>query len=272
MKKKIIFISILLLASCGSNKQEYDSVYFAKGAYDAATEEYESIESENDLSGEAIPVVERKLIKTGDIAFETKDLKRTRNTIQEAISKNKGYVSSDNEYKGSARITNNLTIRVPSTNFDQLLNDISEDVEMFDSKNIQVSDVTEEFLDVQARLKTKKELEQRYLSLLNQAKTVAEILEIEREIGTLRADIESLEGRLKYMSSRVDYSTLSVSFYVIKYNEKSFSSRMKNGFVSGWNNLISFVIFLVYNWSSLIIVIFMGWLAKKLWIRFRRVK
>jgi hypothetical protein len=272
MKQIAIFLFATLLVSCGSNNQQYESLYFADVVYDSTTEEYEETESSEISSERTETKVERKLIKTGDIAFETKDLKQTRITIQEAIAKNKGYVSSDNEYRGSARITNNLTIRVPSVNFDQLLKDISEDVETFDRKDIRVSDVTEEFLDVQARLKTKKELEQRYLALLNQAKTVTEILEIEREIGSLRADIESLEGRLKYISNRVDYSILSLSVYVVKYNEKSFSSRMKNGFVSGWNNLISFVVFLAYNWSSLIIIIFVGWLAKKLWIRFKRVK
>ncbi len=200
-------------------------------------------------------VVERKLIKEGRVEFETNDLNATRKTIFEAVEKYKGYVSSDREFKSGARMSNVLELRMPSANFDKLLNEATAGVEHFESKEISVKDVTEEFLDVQSRLKTKKELELRYIDLLKQAKTVTEILEIEAQIGQLRTEIESIEGRLKYLQDRVSYSMLSMTFYESMPNESGFGGKFKNGFRNGWENLVWFFVALTNVWPFIVIVL-----------------
>jgi hypothetical protein len=197
--------------------------------------------------------VERKLIKEGRVEFETDNLNSTRKTIFEAINKYNGYVSSDQEFKSPGRKSNTLIIRVPADNFDNLLSDATQGVEKFESKEIDVKDVTEEFLDVQARLKTKKELELRYIDLLKQAKSVTEILEIEKQIGELRSDIESIEGRLKYLQDRVSFSTLTMTFYESIPNEIEFGQKFKNGFSNGWENLVWFFVVLTNIWPFILI-------------------
>ena len=72
------------------------------------------------------------------------------------VNQNNGYIASDNEYKSSDRISSTISLRVPAEKFDTILSEIAKGVEKFDSKNIRISDVTEQFLDVEARLKTKK--------------------------------------------------------------------------------------------------------------------
>ena len=197
--------------------------------------------------------VERKLIKEGRVRFETYNLSSTRKTVFEAVKKHEGYVSSDQEFKSPGRKSNTVVIRVPADNFDTFLSDATQGIEKFDSKEINVKDVTEEFLDVQARLKTKKELEQRYIDLLNEAKNVTEILEIEKQIGQLRSEIESTEGRLKYLQDRVSLSTLTMTFYESIPNETEFGQKFKNGFKNGWNNLIWFFIMLTNIWPFILI-------------------
>ncbi|MFZ6053268.1 DUF4349 domain-containing protein [Halocola ammonii] len=130
---------------------------------------------------EAQPETDRKLTKEGYVEFETGDLTAARETVMEAVKKHNGYVSSDQEFKQRGRIKNELVLRVPADNFVNLLSDATQGVDKFDRKEIEVKDVTEEFLDVEARLKTKKELENRYLALLEKANNVSEILEIERD-------------------------------------------------------------------------------------------
>ena len=73
--------------------------------------------------------------------------------------------------------------------------------------------MTEEFVDLKARLKAKKELEDRYLQLLEQAKNVKEMLEIERELSNIREEIEAKEGRLQYLQNKVTLSTIYINFY-----------------------------------------------------------
>lgn len=197
--------------------------------------------------------VERKLIKEGHVEFETNNVSSTRKNIFEAVEKYNGYVSSDQEFKSPGRKSNTVVIRIPADNFDNLLKDATQGVEKFESKEINVKDVTEEFLDIQARLKTKKELENRFLDLLKQAKNVTEILEIEKHIGQLRSEIESVEGRLKYLQDRVSFSTLTMTFYESIPNGTEFGQKFKNGFRNGWDNLIWFFVVLTNIWPFILI-------------------
>ena len=197
--------------------------------------------------------IERKLIKEGRVEFETDNLNTTRKTIFEAVNKYKGYVSYDQEYKSPGRNSNTIMVRVPASNFDNFLNDATQGVEKFDSKEINVKDVTEEFVDIQARLKTKKELEQRYIELLEDAKNVTEILEIERQAGQLRSEIESIEGRLNYLQDQVSFSTLTMTFFETVPNETEFAQKFKNGFSNGWDNLIWFFVLLTNIWPFIVI-------------------
>ncbi|UII25119.1 DUF4349 domain-containing protein [Fulvivirga maritima] len=240
------FISLVLLVSifgCGQ-KHGGANLEMAEDEMVAPTSEQKSVEK-----------IERKLIKEGRIEFETENIKATRKTIFEAVNKFKGYVSSDQEYKLPGRKSNTVVIRVPAASFDDLLSEATQGVEKFESKEINVKDVTEEFLDIQARLKTKKELEQRYVDLLKKAKNVTEILEIEKQIGQLRSEIESIEGRLKYLQDRVSFSTLSMTFYESIPDETEFSSKFSDGFKNGWDNLVWFFVLLTNIWPFILIVL-----------------
>ncbi len=219
------------------------------------------------LQTEDIP---RKFIKNGQIDYETENLNKTREDIFKAIKKFDGYISSENEFKSSYEISSNISIRIPAENFDKLIEEITVGVERFDRKEIYVQDVTTEFLDIEARLKTKKELETRYLEILKQANSVTEILEVERQIGELRAEIESFEGRLKYLNNQVSYSTLNVRIYETFTEQTEFGKKFKEGFKNGWNNLILFFVLLVNIWPFILIIIVLIILIR-VWRKRRRM-
>jgi len=199
--------------------------------------------------------IERKFIKTGNIEFETENLNKSQEEILEAVKSFNGYLSSENVYKNSYEISSNMAIRVPADNFDKLIREIGIGVEKFDRKEIYVNDVTEEFLDIEARLNTKKELEKKFLEILNKANSVTEILEVEKQIGALRSEIESVEGRLKFLKNQVSYSTLHVRVYEPVSGQTEFGKKFKNGFKNGWNNLILFFVLLVNIWPFILIII-----------------
>jgi hypothetical protein len=195
----------------------------------------------------------RKLIKEGRVEFETENITNTRQKVFASVEKYKGYISSDQEFKSPGRTSNTLVIRVPVEHYDDLLRDATAGVNKFDFREIDVKDVTEEFLDVEARLKTKKELETRFLELLKQAKNVTELLEIEKQINALRSDIESIEGRLKYLQNQVALSTLTMTFYENTPVYTEFSREFKDGFRNGWNNLVWFFVFLTNIWPFVLL-------------------
>ncbi len=200
---------------------------------------------------------EQKIIKTATLRFETKDINQTRLKILALTKELNGFIQNDYSGKGYNELTQNIVIRIPTANFQPFLDNLSKEVSYFDEKTISRQDVTEEFVDIEARLKAKKELENRYLELLKKAKNVSEILEIERELASIREEIEAKEGRLKYLSSRVSLSTISVAFYKItdvKSASTSYWQKMKNSFSGGWNGVSVFFLGLLYLWPFFVIV------------------
>lgn len=262
----IALISLIGLMGCENNRPVSEPMN--RGEVQMDGEEQPVNFNATKLDPKPNSQIERKFIKNGQIEFETDDLNKTREDIFKAIKKYDGYISSENEYKISDQISSNIIIRVPADNFDKLILEITFGVKRFDRKEIYVQDVTEEFLDIEARLRTKKELENRYLEILKKAATVSEILEVERQIGDLRAEIESFEGRLKFLNSQVSLSTLTVRIYEPLYEQKEFGKKFTNGFKNGWDNLILFFVLLVNIWPFIVIIfgvliVFRFWRKRK---------
>lgn len=253
LNKILVLFCLLSIWGCDNNNSVSDSG--RSGEMHMADEE----QAVNYNSAKIEPLqpdqLDRKFIKNGQIDFKTDNLNKTRQDIFMAIKKFGGYISSENEFNNSYEISSNIAIRIPADNFDNLINEITVGVEYFDRKEIYVQDVTAEFVDIEARLKTKKELENRYVEILKQANTVSEILEVERQIGDLRAEIESFEGRLKYLNNQVSYSTLNVRVYETVSEQTDFGRKFRDGLKNGWDNLIRFFVLLVNIWPFVFIII-----------------
>ncbi|MBL4753124.1 MAG: DUF4349 domain-containing protein [Flavobacteriales bacterium] len=198
--------------------------------------------------------LDRKIIREGEIRFETNDASKTGELITNVLKKYGGYVSKDNVYDYAERIEHTLEVRVPSEYFDSLLEQVSKSAENLDSKNISARDVTEEYVDIGSRIRSKMELEARYTELLSRATTIEEILNIEREIGVLREEIESIQGRLRYLNDRVSFSTLIITFYEETRSGIGFLPKFSDAVTGGWNNLLWLLIGLTHIWPFVVIL------------------
>ena len=215
--------------------------------------------------------IEQKIIKSGDLRFETSDIEATHKTIQELVKKHKVIVQNDSEGKDGYTIYRNLTLRIPNDHFDSFINDVTTGVDYFDRKSVSIDDVTEEYIDVASRIKTKKALEERYLQLLKKANKVSEMLEIERELATIREEIEAKEGRLKYIQNKVSMSTINLEFYKTMEHKAgatvSFGTKFVNAIKSGFNGISSFFIWLIEVWPFIVILVALIYFVKR---RFKR--
>lgn len=250
LKAAVLILSLLTILSCNSGNSK-ESAFMTTAPVEETSSIRVSDEADN-ISSEA--VIERKVIKRGDIRFQTGSIQETTDFITKTVNELKGYISSDNVYNSENRITQRLEIRIPASGFDDLLTRISLNARRIDSKSVQVQDITEEYIDIESRINTKKELENRFKEILLKAKTVEEIVSIEKELGTLRTDIEAIEGRLKYLKDQVSLSTLTVEYYELSSSTLNFSSRLGQALLMGWRLLLSFVIGLVHLWPFLLIL------------------
>lgn len=208
----------------------------------------------------------QKIIKESYLEFETNDLNKTFDNIQRYVKQNNGVIQNDNASKNYNRSIRTLIVRVPTKGFQNTIDSISKSVEYFDSKSVSSKNVTEEFIDIEARLKAKRTLEKRYLQLLSKAKNVKEMLEIERELSSIREEIEAKQGRLKYLNNKVALSTINITFYKTIVNSKvtqSYGSKMGKAIKSGFNGLSSFFLGLLNIWPLLILLVIGVFFIKK---------
>ena len=211
MKFLLTFIVTGFFLACNgdsSSKSDYAASPEAsiESAVNLDASEYEAQQNSNDQ-------IEQKLIKEAYLEFETQDLEKTHTNIMAFVKQHKGYVQDDGSNKYYDRISRQLTIRVPTKGFQPMMDALEKSVKHFDSKRISSKDVTEEFIDLEARLKAKRALEKRYMELLSKAKNVKEILEVERELSKIREAIEAKQGRLQYLQNKVSLSTINIVFY-----------------------------------------------------------
>jgi hypothetical protein len=204
-------------------------------------------------------IIEPKIIKEGNLRFETNDLEPTYQQIIATAKKQKATIQNDVEGKDYQSVFRNIVVRVPSQNFDLFINEISNGVAYFDRKEISSKDVTEEYIDIDARLKAKKILEERYFELLEKASKVSEMIEIETQLASIREEIDAKEGQLRYMKSRISMSTISIEFYKTVAEESgatsSFGSKFWNAIVSGFNSISSFFIGIIQLWPFILIFV-----------------
>lgn len=209
---------------------------------------------------------QRKLIKNGEITFSTKNIDETRKSLAKACKDFNGYISSEEQQKFDERINYQEVIRIPAARFDAFMNVIEELGEHIEYRNLTTQDVTEEFIDTEARLKTKKELETRYHQLLGKATKVTDMLAIEEQISIVRTEIETMQGRLNFLTNQVGYSTLTVNYHQVVAGEFGFGSRLASSFVSGWNGLLAFLIAVISAWPFVLILAGAFWLITR-WLK-----
>ena len=200
-----------------------------------------------------------KVIKTANLSFESSDLNVTYENLLKGVSKYNAIVQNDASGKNDASIYRNLTIRIPNQHFDAFIAEISKGVSHFDRKEISQQDVTEEYIDVESRMKSKKKLEERYLQLLSKANKVAEMLEIEKKLAEIREEIEAKEGQLKYIQNRVSMSTVQIEMYTRNASESgatiSYGSKIWNSIKEGFNGLSNFMLSIISIWPFILIFV-----------------
>lgn len=295
MKKNLFFLFVIILlsinfqlVSCHSGSSPKDSEVIETAEGSAMTDTYmeeekaaapqskmkKSASDDGVAVDDAMPIKKvkkkdnSKIIKNADIKYQVEDYEKAYTQITDLVNQHEAYVSNENAVKNNYSLYNQIEIRVDAENFDNLVNDLMKLANYVDHKRISAEDVTDQFVDMQARLKAKTEVEARLKSILQKARTIQEILEVEKEIKYVREEIETIEGRLKYLSDRVSYSTIKLHVYQnVDYQqapEKGFGHKFVKAIKAGWDGLQVFIIGIFYLWPLWLIIGGVIWLVLRL--------
>lgn len=153
--------------------------------------------------------IPRMVISTADVSVEVPDVQKTHEQIVKIADRADGFVTRSNITGYDGRKTASITVRVPAKQYQKVLADIAKLGKVL-SKEEKGEDVTEEYVDLQSRIRNLKREEDAFLAVLKKANKVPEILQVERELSRVRGEIEQATGRIQFLQNQVALATISV--------------------------------------------------------------
>lgn len=154
----------------------------------------------------------KKVIKTGSLQLVVEDTTWSVNKIREIAEQHRGFIeSSQISDNGEGRKHGWVTVRVPSDQFSEVFDQIKSFAQIVEIENMGGQDVTQQYIDMEARLKNLRSTEAQYLEILKRAQTIEDILKVQQLVSQARAEIESMEAQLKYLGTQVDFATITVN-------------------------------------------------------------
>lgn len=297
MKKKtwlvLGVVATLLFSGCGGSKEmaAYDreepkyaenstaasgsSEKYYYSTSDSASDAYfdEEILYRGGFDGGAVPdreaaqyqSQEEKLIRTVTMQLQTKEFDTLLSYLEARVAAVGGYVQNSmiygNSMDGNGYRSANLTLRIPQSSLDLFVAGVGENATIV-RKSENAENVTLQYADTEARLKSLQIEQERFLALLEKADTVDAIITLEEHLTELRYQIESYASTLKIYDNKVSYSTVTLDISEVKRivpveKDPTVLTRMKDGFADTWYNIKSgaadFAVWMVTNAVYLVV-------------------
>jgi hypothetical protein len=222
--------------------------------------------------------IPRKITHDLTLTLEVATINDSVTRISKEVQQLGGYVVESQQNGSDSQSSAHLTLKIPADKLNGLHDSLTWGKIL--DQHMLANDITNQYYDSQVRLQTLEAEEKRYLEILNQAKTVEDVLKVENALGNIRQQIEQLKGQLKLWNNMVDYSTVNLQLVTLQspnFNVKnpwqpiSWSNTWKatqNAMLktlsSSWNVLNYLMVGLGYSFPYLIIGT-LGWVAYRVW-------
>lgn len=174
---------------------------------------------------------ERKIIRNGYVSADITDYDKTEKNIVAKTQELGGYIAGSNSYyygENQDLRAGSMEIRIPEHRFDEMMSFL-ESAGKINSKNTSTNDVTEQFFDINTRVNNLRIKEERLLEILSKQGELKDLLAVEQELANTRSEIESLEGRLNFLSGQVAYSTINIELREVKNLDDSIAKDSVRG-------------------------------------------
>jgi hypothetical protein len=250
--------ALLLLASCAEQSHLSRSVEAPSGSTTSTV----SLEGQLEKADTAAqpPTAGRQVIYRATISLDVEDFAAAEKEITALVNNSGGYIASYHEHRlhGTQR-GGQWSVRVPVNQFNAFLDAVA-DLGVPEQRNLQSQDVTEEYIDLQSRLKNKQALEARLLELVaDRADEIKDVLALEAELSRVREEIEKIQGRLRFLTDRVALTTIDITAYErtgYRPPQTSFAGRVAASFLVSLDRLRQFL-----EGAALLIVVLAPWIV-----------
>lgn len=202
----------------------------------------------------ATSAADRKIIRNAELTLETDTPTDGQQRITEIAGRLSGFVVTS-EFKqntapgAKANQSVVVIVRVPSPQFSAALDQILGLGNKVVQRKVTGQDVSEEYLDIEARIRTKKALEAQFLEIMKQAKKVADALEVQKELADVRTEIERFEGRRRFLENQSALSTITINLQslapVVATTGTGFGHDIKQAFGDAIDIAAALILFLI---------------------------
>jgi hypothetical protein len=159
----------------------------------------------------AQPDVQRLVIKTADLSLQVDSARDAEAALRVLVAQLGGYVVKVETSGADERMSSHVIFRVPAERFDQALSGVQGLSKKVLARTVGGDDVTEEFVDLEARLKNLEATRDRLQSFLDKAENVDDALKVNQSLSDLQGQIEQLKGRRQFLERSASLSTISVT-------------------------------------------------------------
>ncbi len=218
----VLLLPALLISGCG--RAEFSSAKLVDASNEAAPQSWTAGNERGGEASKSIPgaqdppganqmnLAERKIIYTASVSLVVENFDGLEQQIRETVSTHGGYLAQANldRMQGESR-RGRWRARIPVARYDDFLKAVAE-LGVPSSQQQNAQDVTEEFVDLEARVANKRKLESRIIELLDRPDDkIQHVIEVERELARVREEIERMEGRIRFLSDQTAMTTVDIS-------------------------------------------------------------
>lgn len=215
---------------------------------------------------EEMAVPNKMVIYQADLHLRVKKFDQTVRNLEGKVEKYGGYIAESTVAReGKEHVSGRITIRIPQKHFQDFLHDAEGEAAEVLQRNISGQDVTEEYVDLESRLKSKRVVEERLLSFMQNATKTEDLLKISADLASVQEEIERIEGKMKFLENQTSFSTVTITLYENKVvvpnldkDKLNTWEKTKKQFMKSTNFLLTalsgLVVFIVGNLPILILI------------------
>ncbi|GGM33906.1 hypothetical protein GCM10011351_19820 [Paraliobacillus quinghaiensis] len=153
----------------------------------------------------------RKIIYNANLDVEVKNYQEAIRHIEQEINAKNGYIVSSESYNYEEDIQEgNITARIPQEHFQAFLDIVEQGDMKITHKRVSGEDVTEQYIDLESRLNSKKVVEERLLAFMENAEKTEDLLKISNDLADVQEEIERITGQLNYLENKSDFATVTM--------------------------------------------------------------
>lgn len=297
--RKAIYIFLItgilvVLAACSSDEASYEN----KSDDSSSDKEVSNVVS-SDADGEAeneavteeetsesttetpVATTARMIIHQASLSVNVKELAKAQSNIEKKVELYGGYIVESNVYQEDEQSSSGkMIVRIPEKNFEKFLLDAEGEAAEVLERNVTGQDVTEQYVDLQSRVKSKRAVEERLLDFMSKAQKTEDLLKISADLSEVQEEIEVMVGKMKYLENQTSFSTIELSMYEnrvvvpeIESKELNTWEKTKKQLATSTNSLLSagsaLIVFFIGNLPVLLLLGAIGFIV--FWIIKRRL-